>query len=257
MSYFSTQTDTRGVTTITLDRPDNYNAMNREFIDAFTATLDKLRSNTRILVIAANGKHFCSGADVNWMKQSVALSEEQNINDAMALSDMLEALNTFATPTIAKVHGAALGGGTGLVSCCDIVVAAEDARFSFSEVRLGIIPATISPYALAAIGKRAARRYFLTGEQFDVLEAYRLGLVHDVCSTDNLDTRVEEKITSLMCCGPKAQIEAKKLITDIADKPVDTTLRQGLAARLASIRTGSEAQEALSAFLEKRTPNWD
>ncbi len=257
MNYFNTQTDTRGVTTITLSRPDNYNAMNREFIDAFTATLTKLRSNTRILVIAAIGKHFCSGADINWMKKSVDLSEEQNIADAMALSNMLETLDTFATPTIAKVHGAALGGGTGLVSCCDIVVAAEDARFSFSEVRLGIIPATISPYALAAVGKRAARRYFLTGEQFDVLEAYRLGLVHDVCSTDNLNTRVEEKITSLLCGGPNAQIEAKKLINDVAHKPVDSALREQLSARLAKIRTGAEAQEALTAFLEKRTPNWD
>ncbi len=241
---------------MTLDRPDNYNAMNREFMDSFRNNLEKLRSNTRILVIAANGKHFCSGADINWMKKSVDLTEEQNIADAMALSDMLQALNTFSCPTIAKVQGAALGGGTGLVSCCDIVVAAEDARFSFSEVRLGIIPATISPYAIAAVGKRAARRYFLTGEQFDVLEAYRLGLVHDVCSTDNLDTRVEEKISALMCGGPNAQREAKKLIDDVADKPVDNALRRQLSARLATIRTSSEAQEALSAFLEKRTPNW-
>ena len=225
-------------------------------MDELTINLKKLRSNTRILIIAANGKHFCAGADINWMKQSAALSDEENQADAMALSDMLEALNTFAFPTIAKVRGAALGGGTGIVSCCDIVVAAEDATFAFSEIRLGLIPATISPYALAAIGARAARRYFLTGERIDAVGAYRLGLVHDVCSTDNLDNRVEAKITALLQGGPSAQSEAKRLIADVANQVVTAESREQLSKRLAIVRTGKEAQEGLSAFLEKRDPDW-
>lgn len=256
MNYLTTETDSRGVTTVTFNRPDTFNAMNRQFMDELTITLSKLRSNTRILVIAGNGDHFCAGADINWMKQSAELTAEANHADAMALSNMLEALNTFAYPTIAKVHGAALGGGTGIVSCCDIVVASEDAKFAFSEVRLGIIPATIGPYALAAIGARAARRYFLTGEKIDAVEAYRLGLVHDVCSLDNLGIRVEEKISALLSGGPSAQTAAKQLIADAANKAVTDEFRTQLASRLASIRTSKEAQEGLGAFLEKRDPDW-
>ncbi len=255
MSYVSTQTDSRGVTTITFDRPDVANAMNREFMDELTVTLTKLRSNTRILVIAAKGRHFCAGADINWMKQSASLSDEENQADAMALSTLLQTLDRFACPTIARVSGAAMGGGTGIVSCCDIVVAAEDSKFAFTEVKLGLIPATISPYALAAIGARAARRYFLTGEIIDAVEAYRLGLVHDVCSTDNLDIRVEEKISVLLSGGPTAQQAAKQLIVEVANQPVTDELRQQLASRLAGIRTSDEAQDRLSAFLEKRGPD--
>lgn len=256
MAYLKTQTDQRGVTTITLNRPQQYNAMDRALIDELSITLDKLNSNTRILIIAGEGKHFCAGADINWMKQSVHLTDEQNHEDAMALSDMLYKLNRYPRPTIARVHGAALGGGTGLICCCDIVVADETSIFAFSEVRLGIMPATISPYALAAIGARAARRYFLTGERFDALEAYRLGLVHDVCSTDNLNNRVNEKITELLACGPRGQCAAKDLVFDIAGEKINDELRNQLATRLATIRASDEAQEGLGAFLEKRNPDW-
>lgn len=256
MAYLKTETDARGVTTITLNRPEQHNAMDRAFIDQFTLALQHLRSNTRILVIAAAGKNFCAGADINWMKASAALSDEQNTADARALSDMLDALNRFPRPTIAKVHGAALGGGTGLVCCCDIVVADETAQFGFSEVRLGIIPATISPYAISALGPRVARRYFLTGERIDAVEAYRLRLVHDVCSTDNMNRRVEEKITALLAGGPAAQTATKKLIADVTGKPIDDSLRQTLSERLADIRASDEAQEGLAAFLQKRPANW-
>lgn len=225
-------------------------------MDELTITLNKLSSNTRILLITGNGKHFCAGADIKWMKDSAKLSLEDNHADAMALSRMLETLNTFHRPTIAKIHGASLGGGTGIACCCDIVVADETSKFAFSEVKLGIMPATISPYAVAAIGARAARRYFLTAEVIDALEAYRIGLVHDVCSTDNLDLRVEEKIDSLFKCGPKAQGAAKQLIFDVANAEINDTLRESLATRLASIRTSDEAQEGLGAFLEKRKPQW-
>lgn len=256
MTYLNTQTDDTGITTITLNRPEQYNAMDRQLMDELTITLDKLNSNTRVLVLSGAGKHFCAGADINWMKQSVNLTTEQNHDDAMALSDMLFKLNTFPQPTIARVQGAALGGGTGLICCCDIVVAEESASFAFTEVRLGIIPATISPYALAAIGPRAARRYFLSGERISALEAHRLGLVHDVCSADNLDNRVTGKIEALLACGPRAQSAAKELIVDVHDKTIDTNLRQQLATRLAGIRATDEAQEGLGAFLEKRKPAW-
>jgi len=256
MPYLQTQTDSRGVTVITLNRPEQFNAMDRAFMDELTLGIKSLSSSTRVLVIDANGRHFCAGADINWMKASATLSEVQNRDEAMALSNMLETLNTFHRPVIAKVHGAALGGGTGLACCCDIVVACESAQFAFSEVKLGIIPATISPYALAAIGPRAARRYFLTGERIDALEAYRLGLAHHVCSTDHLDTRVEDIVSALLDAAPAAQENAKKLIADVAGKKVDTALRESLSERLAAIRTGKEAQEGLGAFLEKRPAHW-
>lgn len=256
MPYLSTHTDNRGITTITLDRPEAFNAMDRAFMDELTATLNHLDSNTRILVLAANGKHFCAGADINWMKQSALLSEEQNHEDAMALSNMLQTLNTFPRPTIARVQGAALGGGTGLVCCCDIAVVAEDARFAFSEVKLGILPATISPYAIAAIGARAARRYFQTAELIDAQSACQLGLAHEICPSDNLDAHVDEVIAALLLCGQQAQAAIKELIPEVAAQPVSDQLRDKLATTLASIRTGSEAQEGLGAFLEKRPPNW-
>lgn len=256
MAYITKVTDTRGVTTLNLNRPDNYNALDRHFIDEITATVNRLDTETRILLISANGKHFCAGADINWMKASASLTDEQNREDAMAFSNMLDAVNTFDRPTIARIHGAALGGGTGLACCCDIVVASETAQFAFSEVKLGIIPATISPYSIAAIGSRAARRYFLTGERITSSEAYRIGLVHDVCALTDLDSVIEEHIKSLLSASPKAQIAAKKLIADVTGKNIDLSLRTGLGDRLATIRASQEAQEGLSAFLEKRPANW-
>ncbi|MDB4223457.1 enoyl-CoA hydratase-related protein [Granulosicoccus sp.] len=256
MAYLTKDTDTRGVTTLTLNRPDNFNALDRAFIDELTATVNSLDSKTRILVISANGKHFCAGADINWMKASVSLSDEQNREDAMAFSNMLNAVNSFDRPTLARIHGAALGGGTGLACCCDIVVASDSAQFAFSEVKLGIIPATISPYSIAAIGSRAARRYFLTGERIDSNEAHRLGLVHDVCALDDLDSTLEEHIKSLLSASSQAQIEAKRLIADVTGKDIDLPLRTSLGDRLATIRASKDAQEGLSAFLEKRPANW-
>lgn len=256
MAYITKVTDTRGVTTLTLNRPDNYNALDRHFIDELTATVNSLDTETRILLISANGKHFCAGADINWMKASASLTDEQNREDAMAFSNMLDAVNTFERPTLARIHGAALGGGTGLACCCDIVVASETAQFAFSEVKLGIIPATISPYSIAAIGSRAARRYFLTGERINSSEAYRIGLVHDVCALTDLDSAIEEHIKSLLSASPKAQIAAKKLIADVTGENIDLSLRTGLGDRLATIRASQEAQEGLSAFLEKRPANW-
>ncbi len=249
-------TDDRGVTTLTIDRPDSHNALDRELIDAMTAALVALRGTTRVLVLTGTGKSFCAGADINWMKASVALSAEENREDSMALSLMLDALNSFPHPTIARIQGSAIGGGCGLVACCDIAIASESARFGFSEVRLGLIPATISPYALAAIGAREARRWFLTGARFDVLDAYRIGLIHDVCSTDNLDNRVNERILELLASGPEAQSASKQLIRDVSGQAITDALRDDVTDRLAKVRAGDEAQEGLTAFLEKRSPSF-
>ena len=256
MSYLTVETDHRGVTTLTLNRPRQHNALNRQLIDELTETLYALHQPTRVLVLASNGNNFCAGADINWMREGASLGEEGNRDDALAFSNCLKALNDFPKPTIARVQGAALGGGTGIVCCCDIVVANEAARFAFSETRLGIIPATISPYALQAIGPRQARRYFLTAEAIDALEAYRIGLVHDVCSSDNLHRRVEEKISELLECSSTAQGAAKQLIPEVAGRIIDDDLREQLAALLAAIRATDDAQEGLAAFLEKRPARW-
>lgn len=256
MTYITKNTDARGVTTLTLDRPENFNALDRSFIDELTTSVNNLGTETRILVIRGEGKHFCAGADINWMKASASLSDEQNHEDAMAFSNMLDAVNSFERPTVARIHGAALGGGTGLACCCDIVVASDTALFAFSEVKLGIIPATISPYSIAAIGSRAARRYFLTGERINASEAHRIGLVHDVCALADLDTRVEEHLSALLSASPQAQVAAKNLIAHVTGKDIDISLRTSLGDRLATIRASDEAQEGLSAFLEKRSANW-
>jgi len=257
MEFLQIETDVRGVTTLTLNRAENYNALNRAFLDELTQCVEQLTEETRVLVIRANGKHFCAGADINWMKDSVILSNEENIEDAMAFSNMLNAINSFPRATVARIHGAALGGGTGLACCCDIVIASDSARFAFSEVKLGIIPATISPYSIAAIGPRAARRYFLTGEQINASDACRLGLVHEVCTEAELDEQVEKQLKALLCASSQAQSAAKELIRDVASRNIDLSLREGLASRLADIRATPDAQEGLGAFLEKRPANWN
>jgi len=256
MSNIIVETASNGVTRISLNRPDQHNALDRALIDTLRRSIEQLNSNTRILVLEGRGKSFCAGADIAWMRNSVTLTPEENAADALALSDLLNTLDTFRCPTIARVQGAAIGGGTGLAACCDIVVASEDASFGLAEVRLGLIPATISPYVMNAIGRRHARRYFLTAERFDALEAYRIGLVHDVCSSHELGYRVSLQIDKLLKGGESAQGAAKRLIADTFGHRIDDSLRQELAERLATIRSGKEAQEGLSAFIEKRPPNW-
>ena len=252
MTNLDISTDERGVTRVALDRPERHNALDRDLIDALRAALSRLNGDTRVLVLEGRGKSFCAGADIDWMRASVALSPGENTADAMALSDLLDTLDTLPVPTIARVHGAAIGGGAGLVACCDVAVASERARFAFSEVRLGLIPATIGPYVVRAIGPRAARLHLLAAERFDAREACRIGLVHDVCSEDDLDRRVAERIDALLAGGARAQAAAKRLIADVAGRPVDEALRRDVAQRLADIRAGDEAQRALAAFLDGR-----
>ena len=256
MASVRSGTDSRGVTTLTLDRPERHNALDADLIDEIRHELDAVERDTRVLVLAGSGKSFCAGADLAWMRASIDLSDADNRREARNLSDMLHALDTLACPTIARVHGAAIGGGAGLVACCDIAIAGDSASFGFSEVRLGLVPATISPFVLAAIGKRRARRWFQTGERFDGLEAYRMGLVHDLCSDADLGRRVEERLAGLLASGPEAQAASKRLIADIAGRPIDDALRADTVERLATVRAGDEAQEGLAAFLDKREPAW-
>jgi methylglutaconyl-CoA hydratase len=203
--------------------------------------------DARAVLLAGEGESFCAGADVEWMRSSVDLTHEENVDDALRLRRMLEAVDGCPAPVICRVQGHALGGGCGLVACSDIAVAAGNAVFAFSEVKLGIIPAVISPFALAKIGASAARRYFVTGERFDAETALRIGLVHEVA--DDLDGALERVIGEVLTAGPEAARAAKELVLERPDGPET-------AARIAERRTGAEGQEGLRAFLDKRSPNW-
>src|SRR5882672_4468649 len=213
------QTEIRGgVATIRMNRPDVHNAFDDALIAALTAELRRLDQlpEIRVIVLAANGKSFSAGADLNWMQRMAKYSREENLRDAMALADLMRTLNGMKKPTVARIQGAAFGGGIGLVACCDIAIAGTEAAFSLSEVRLGLIPSVISPYVIAAIGEREARRYFLTAERFDATEARRIGLVHDVADSEALDEAVANIVGQLLKGGPQALAAAKKLIADVS-----------------------------------------
>lgn len=253
------QTDIKdGIATIRMNRPDVHNAFDDVLIAALTAELRRLDElpEARVIVLAANGKSFSAGADLNWMQRMANYSREENLRDAMALAELMRTLDGIKKPTIARVQGAAFGGGVGLVACCDIAIASTEAGFSLSEVRLGLIPSVISPYVIAAIGEREARRYFLTAERFDALEARRIGLVHDVVDAGALDEAVANMAAHLIKGGPQALAAAKKLIADVSRRPMDDDLSTETARRIAAIRVGSEGREGLAAFFEKRPPAW-
>ena len=245
-----------GVYTLTITREKQRNALDLDLILGITDAVTNLPKDCRVFVLASVGDIFCAGADINWMKDSAKLSAVQNQADAHAFATMLKTLDQLPHPTIARVQGAALGGGVGIISCCDVVVAAEQAVFTLSEVRLGIIPATISPYVIEAIGPRAARRYFQSAEKFDAQRAFEIGLVSEVCKADALDITIDNMINAMLQCGPYAQGQAKKLVRDISTQGHDPELIKSLGDRLAAIRTGEEAQEGFSAFLDKRKPSW-
>ena len=231
---------------ITLARPERRNALDAELIrELAEAFVDVGRS--RAVVLAGEGASFSAGADVDWMRSSADLSYEENLADANALRGMLEAIDRCPAPVISRVQGHALGGGCGLVACSDIAVAADDAIFGFSEVKLGIVPAVISPFALAKIGPSAARRYFVTGEPFDAHTALRIGLVHEAAR--DLDAALERILAEVLSAGPKAARAAKRLVLERPDGPET-------ARSIAERRTSDEGQEGLHAFLEKRRPNW-
>lgn len=260
MNQDTLQTEIRdGVATIRMNRPDVHNAFDDALIAALTAELRRLEQlpQARVIVLAANGKSFSAGADLNWMQRMAKYSQVENLRDAMALAGLMRTLDGVKKPTVARVQGAAFGGGVGLVACCDIAIASTEAAFSLSEVRLGLIPSVISPYVIAAIGEREARRYFLSAERFDAMEARRIGLVHDVVDSGALDESVEKMAGQLLKGGPQALAAAKKLIADVGRRPVDDALSAETARRIAAMRVESEGQEGLAAFLEKRKPDWN
>ena len=246
------------VATVTLDRPELRNAFNEHAIAELALAFDELgRSDTvRAIVLAANGPAFCAGADLNWMKKMAGYSHEENQEDALRLADMLRTIYLCPKPTVAKVQGDCYAGGMGLVAACDIVVAVDNAGFCLSEVKLGLIPATISPYVIKAMGEQAARRYFLTAERFDALEARRIGFAHEVVAADALDATVAGIARALVNNSPNAVRQAKTLVRDIVGKPVDDALLLDTAGRIAAIRASLEGREGVASFLEKRKPTW-
>ena len=261
MSYQHLTTHRDGaIERLTLNRPDVRNAFNEHVIAELTAWAAETRAaaethEIRAVVIAGAGKTFCAGADVTWMSKTVTYTEEENLRDAMAMSRMFAAINALPVAVIGRVQGAALGGGAGLAAVCDIVVAEDAALFGFTETKLGILPAVISPFALAKIGQAAARELFLTGARFSATRAREIGLVHDVVPAAELDATVQHYVKELMTAGPEAVAAAKALISNVWGRPIADAMPI-TAAAIAARRVSAEGQEGLRAFLEKRTPSW-
>jgi methylglutaconyl-CoA hydratase len=251
--------DPRGVATLTLNRPEKHNAFDDEMIRLIEAALRRADSDdaVRVLVLAAEGRSFSAGADLAWMRRVAAYTYEENVADAKGLASMLKTLNFLSKPTIARIQGNAFGGAVGLISCCDMAVAVEQAQFCLSEVKLGLIPATIGPYVVAAMGERFARRYFLSAERFTAVVAQQCGLVSELVAQECLDSFVEQWIEALLANGPEAVKEAKRLLQDVAQRPIDEALIEDTCERIARIRVSPEGQEGLGAFLEKRRPSYD
>ncbi len=248
----------QGVCVIWLNRPEVRNAFNETMIAELTAAFTELDANSevRAVVLAGHGKVFCAGGDVNWMKKMAELSFEENQKGAMAMAAMLNRLYTLKKPTVARVHGAAFAGGMGLIAACDIAVASVDTEFCVSEVRLGVIPATISPYVLAAMGERAAHRYFLTAERFTATEAYRIGFVQELVQPEELDATVNEVRGHLLQGGPGAHAATKDLIRSVARRAITCDVVADTAARIAAVWASDEGKEGIRSFLEKRAPAW-
>jgi len=257
-TQFVEVTERNAIAIVILNRPDVHNAFNAQVIAELTATFAALDADDaiRAVVIAGAGKSFCAGADLNWMKEMAGYSRAQNLADAQALAAMLRTLDNMTKPTVARVHGAAMGGGVGLVACCDVAIAGLEATFALSEAKLGLIPATISPYVVEAIGTRCARRYFLTAERFDAAEAYRIGLVHDIVQQAELDDRINGLLGLLLQAGPNAQAECKTLIRSVSHRPIDAQVIAGTARHIADVRASPEGREGIAAFLGKRKAAW-
>ncbi|MBR8270221.1 enoyl-CoA hydratase/isomerase family protein [Burkholderia cenocepacia] len=246
------------VATVTLARPDVRNAFNETTIAELTTAFEWLDAHegVRAVVLAAEGAAFCAGADLNWMKKMAGYSDDENRADARKLARMLEAIHRCGKPVIARVHGDAYAGGVGLVAAADIAIAADGVKFCLSEARLGLIPATIAPYVVRAMGERAARRYFTTAEVFDSARAASLGFIHDAAPADALDETVAKLAATLVANGPDAVKACKRLVADVAGRALDATLIEQTADWIAKTRAGAEAREGIASFLEKRTPSW-
>jgi methylglutaconyl-CoA hydratase len=246
------------VATVTLDRADVRNAFNEATIAELALAFDELGrdGDVRAIILAANGSAFCAGADLNWMKKMAGYSDAENLADATKLADMLRTIYLCPKPVVAKIQGDCYAGGMGLVAACDVAVAVDGANFCLSEVKLGLIPATISPYVIKAMGENAARRYFLSAERFSAHEAHRIGFVHEVVAVDALDAAVGAIVKALVANSPNAVQQAKVLVRDIAGRPVDNALLADSAERIAQIRASQDGREGVASFLEKRKPSW-
>lgn len=250
--------DQGGVAWLRLARPEVHNAFDAGLIAELTAALEAVAADAgvRALVLEGEGTSFSAGADLNWMRGMARMSEAENREDALALARLMRTLDELPKPTIARVHGAAFGGGVGLVACCDIAIAVPEAKFGLTEARLGLLPAVISPYVVNAIGARQARRYFATAEIFDAAEALRIGLLHQVVERDALDEAIDRQLDLLLKAGPLAAAGAKQLVRDVAAHADGAKHDADNAALIARLRVSPEGQEGLSAFLDKRDPNW-
>ena len=258
MSRSVTLTSNSGVATVTLTQPEIRNAFSDEVIADITAAFETVaqHSEVRAVVLAAEGPAFCAGANLNWMRRMADYSREENVADAGKLAQMLHTIYTCPQPTIARVQGDVFAGGMGLVAACDMAVSVDTAQFCLSEVKIGLVPATIAPYVLRAMGPRAAHRYFLTAERFDAAEALRMGFVHQVVHADELDNAVDSLLKHLMQAGPEAMKACKKLVIDTAERSINDELTRETVQRIADIRASSEGKEGVQAFLGKRKPSW-
>lgn len=256
--YTQVNIDARGVATLTLNRPEVHNAFDDAMIAELIAVLRDLANDdkVRVLVLTSNGKNFSAGADLNWMRSMAKKDYQQNLNDAAELATLMHRLDKFPKPTIALVKGAAFGGALGLVACCDIAIAEENASFCLSEVRIGLIPAVISPYVMRAIGERESRRYFLTAERFMAPKAKSLGLLHEVVTEGEMSDVAETLINTMLQNSPAAMTAAKSLIHNIYNRKISNNVIAHTEQTIAEIRVSPEGQEGLTAFLEKRKPAW-
>jgi len=254
----TTSLSARGVATLTINRPEKHNALDGETLQTLHRALLEIQANreARVVVLTGAGASFCAGADIAHMRSMLGASQETNVEDARVLAECLRTLDELSLPVIARVNGNVFGGGVGLVACADIAVAVETAKFALTEVRLGIVPAAISPYVVTAIGVREARRLFLTSAPFDGREAHALGLVHFACASDELDALVNKQVDLVLQGGPNALRAAKQLIRDVGLHQDRNALGEHTAQLLAALRTSPEGQEGLSAFLERRKANW-
>ncbi len=253
-----TNTDKRGVTTLTLNNPTKHNAFDDTLIKSLTKTLEQTGNDagTRVLVLASTGRSFSAGADLGWMQRMASYTEAENIADAAGLAQLMRTLDRLPKPTLAVVQGNAYGGGVGLVACCDVVLAADTAKFCLSEVKLGLIPAAISPYVTNAIGARQARRYFTTAEVFTAQRAQQIGLVHEVAPQEGLEAARDGLISALLAGSPQAQAEAKSLVFLCEGRQVDDALTAETGRRIAAQRATPHGREGVTAFLERRPPAW-
>ncbi len=249
---------TGAVASVTLNRPDVRNAFNDEVVLEVTAAFKDLgaRADVRCIVLAANGTAFCAGADLRWMRSMADYTREQNLEDAGRLAEMMRTVYECPKPTIARIQGDVYAGGTGLVAACDIAVSVDTAHYCLSEVKLGLLPSTISPYVIRAMGARAAQRYFLTAERFSAAEALRIGFVHEVVTADALDAKVAELAQALVKAGPAAVKACKKLVQDVAGHDITPELVAMTVASIADVRVSPEGREGLQSFVNKRKPNW-